>query len=124
MSFEIEYSEKMIGATFNGEISGSHIMKAFVEVTENGNIESLNHIIFDYTNITSFTTVTDFVEITKTFTQFSVAWNKNINAITVTTNTNLRKVITEVMKHKKDLVWNYMLFDNLNDALKWCDKNE
>lgn len=124
MSFEIEYSEKMIVATFNGEISGSHIIKAFVEVTENGNIEDLNHIIFDYTNITSFTTVTDFVKITKTFTKFSVDWNKNISAITVTTNTNLQNVITEVMKHKKKLIWNYMLFENLNDALKWCSKNE
>ena len=124
MGFKIDYSGKKIIATFSGQLIESHILNAFIEITEKGDIKNITHILFDYTNITSFTIVPDFIETIKIYTKFSVSWNKNINAIAVTTNTNLTAVMAKIIKHNKELIWNYMLFDNLNDALRFCNENE
>jgi len=124
MSYKINYFEKKVIATFKSDIGESDIKKAFLEVVENSNIKKLKSIIFDYTNITSYTITNDFVNTVKIYTRFSTAWNENINAIAVATNENIKNINLELAKHKDKLIWNYMLFENLDEALKWCNENE
>ena len=124
MSYTIDFLDKKVVATFSGDIEGEEIENAFVNVIENGDIKKLKSIIFNYSNVTSYTVPENFLETVKAFTRFSTSWNKNINAIAVGTNETLKKVNKKLAEHKKELVWSYLHFENLESALSWCNKNE
>lgn len=124
MSYKNSFTNNRAICTFNGDLKELEIRYAFLDLIESKDIKKLKSIIFDFTNINSYILPEDHINTIKNYTRFSVSWNKNINAIAVGTNENIRKGLADILTHKKELVWNYMLFDNLNDALKWCNKND
>ena len=126
MSFKIDFLGTKVIATFSKEVQEDEIKDAFLYVVENGNVKKLKHIIFDYTNTIEYAIPDNFLETVQVFTKFSQTWNTNINAIAVATNQNLRIVTNEIIKNseKLNLLWNYMLFDDLTKALNWCKQNE
>ncbi len=123
MSFTIKILKESAIATFSNSVEENEIKNAFIKVTESVSIEKLNYIIFDYSNITSYTIPKDYINTLKMVTHFSTNWNRNIKAVTVATNKNIRTAVTEIMKHNKDLKWEYHLFEDLDVALKWCIEN-
>ncbi|AOW19971.1 hypothetical protein [Urechidicola croceus] len=70
MKFEIIYTNNKAITTFKDDIGGYEILKAFTEIIDYIDLDNLKYIIFDYSNITSFTIPPDYIKTLKTFTQF------------------------------------------------------
>lgn len=123
MSFTIEILGERAITTFSNSVEENEIKNAFIKITEIASIEKLNYIIFNFTDITSYTIPKDYMNIVKIVTHFSSEWNKDIKALTVATHPNIRAITTEIIKHNNELNWEYLLFDNLVDAYNWCSEN-
>lgn len=124
MGFKINILDKKATVTFNETAEENEITNAFLEVVDTISIKKLNYIIFDCTNVINYAVPADYMARVKVVTHFSTAWNSNITIIFVATNSEIRFMATAFINHTEDLKWNYMLFDNLEETLKWCDKNE
>ena len=59
----------------------------------------------------------------KVVTQFSTAWNADINMLFVATNKQVRHMVNGFMNHYDDLKWKYHLFENINETLKISDES-
>ena len=126
MSFNIDFLQKKIIVTFNNPYEKGDIRNSFINITENINLKKIDHLIYDYSNIKSFSTPKEYIKILKLLTKFSTSWHNNLNILCIAKNIDLRNMITTIIGYNKnlDLKWNYMLFKNLEETLKWCAENE
>lgn len=124
MGFNTEFHKEKVIITFDQVYNKGDIMDSFISLTENVSLKKMNHLIFDYSKVNSFPIPEEYITHLKLLTKFSLSWNKNINIISIATNSNIKKMVTGIINYNKGgkLQWNYMLFESLNDALKWCEK--
>lgn len=125
MSYTLDYYPKKVIATFKNDIELLEISKAFLEVIETVSIINLNYLVFNLTNITSYTIPDNPLERLKLITQFSTAWNSNITVIFVATNSEIKHMVTGFMIHSQsndDIHWQYHLFEDMESARKKFNK--
>lgn len=122
MGFKIESKRNLIIVTFSNVYVKGDIMNSFIYITENFSIKNTKHIIFDYSNIEDFPIPKNYIETLKTLTKFSISWNKNMKLLSVAKNKNIRNMVNGIIEYNKDknLLWDYLLFDNIKDAELWC----
>ena len=124
MPFEINIIDKRATATFNDTAAENEITNAFLEIVDTISIKKLNYIIFDCTEVINYVIPSDYMRRVKVVTHFSTSWNSEVTIIFVATNSEIRYMATAFMNHSEDLKWEYELFENLEETLKWCDKND
>jgi len=118
MSFKINYQTEKIIATFKDNLENLELTKAFFEMIETVSIININYLIFDLTDITSYTIPENYIEKLKLNTQFSTSWNSNIAVIFIATNSEIRQMVTGFINHNEDLKWEYHLFDDMENVKK------
>lgn len=124
MSFKIDFLDSKVIATFSEDLKEGEITTAFLEIVDTIDIKEISHIIFDCSKAIDYAFPKDYMTRVKVVTHFSTAWNSNVNMIFVTTNSQVKYMVTGFMNHDEDLKWTYHLFENLKEALDWCDKND
>jgi hypothetical protein len=118
----LNFIDKKAIATFSKDLKEGEITAAFLEIVDTINIKEINHIIFDCSSAVDYTHPKDYMTRVKLVTQFSTAWNTDINIIFVATNLQVRHMATGFMNHYDDLKWKYHLFESLSEALKLSNK--
>ncbi|PHR72243.1 MAG: hypothetical protein COA67_05405 [Lutibacter sp.] len=124
MGFKINFIDKKTVATFSKDLKEGEITAAFLEIVDTINIKEINHMIFDCSKAVDYTSPKDYMTRVKVVTQFSTAWNADINMLFVATNTQVRQMVTGFMNHYDDLKWKYHLFEKISEAHDFCDKND
>lgn len=124
MGFKLEIFKKKAIATFTSKVEETGITNAFLEIVDTISVEKLDFIIFDCTKVIDYTIPADYMTRVKLVTHFSTTWNANISLIFIATNSEIQYMATAFINHNEDLKWNYMLFEDLDTTLKWCDENE
>ena len=123
MSVKIKFLKEGVIATYTGNIEDNEIRDTFIDIIHKVNIDKINFILFDFTNIISYTIPPNSINIVKMITHFSVSHNEDIKAITVATHPNIIRLVNEIVKNQEDLKWEYFLFDNLSDAQRLITNN-
>lgn len=123
MSYILNFSNKKVITTFSNDVKEGELTAAFLEIIDTINIKEINHIIFDFSKAIDYSYPKDYMTKVKVVTQFSTAWNANINMIFVATNKQVRHMVNGFMNHYDDLKWKYHLFENINEALKISDES-
>lgn len=125
MSYTLDFYPKKVIATFKNTVELLEISKAFFEVIETVSIINLNNLVFNLTDITSYTIPDNYIERLKLNTQFSTSWNANITVVFVTTNSEIKHMVTGFMNHSQsndDVQWQYHLFKDMESARKKFNK--
>lgn len=122
MGFKIDSKKNLIIVTFNSIYVKGDIMNSFIYITENFLLKNIKRIIFDYSNVEYFPEQKNYIKSLKTLTKFSISWNKNMTLLSVAQNENIRSMVNGIIEYNKgkDLLWEYLLFNNLKDAELWC----
>ena len=123
MSVKIKFLKEGVIATYSGNIEDNEIRNTFIDIVDKVDINKISFILFDFTDITSYTVPPNLMNIVKMITHFSVSYNEDIKAITVATHPNIIRLVNEIVKNQEDLKWEYFLFDNLSDAQKLIESN-
>ncbi|OIQ38257.1 MAG: hypothetical protein BM563_06450 [Bacteroidetes bacterium MedPE-SWsnd-G1] len=123
MSFELKFLKDRVIANFEGEVKAYEIKDAFIDIVENVSIKKLDLLIFDFTEIISYTPPKDYLETLRLITLFSSTWNPQIKVAIIALETNIRMVMNEVIKRQEEFTWEFKLFDNLESGRKWCQEN-
>ena len=118
MSFTLKFYAKKVIVTFSNIVKNLELTNAFIEIIETVSIKKLSFIVFDFTNIHSYSIPDDYMERVKFVTHFSASWNSNIDIIFIATNPDVRHLATAYINHKDNLKWNYYLFKNMETAKK------
>lgn len=121
MSFELLYLKDRTIATFRSDVKENEIKNAFIEIVDNISIKKIDFLIFDFTNITSYTIPKDPIETLKTITLFSATWNTDIKVAVIASNSNVRTVIKEVIKRQEEFNWEFNLFEEFQTGINWCE---
>lgn len=122
MSYILKFYDKKIITTFSEGVKEGELTAAFLEIIDTINIKDVNHLIFDFSKAIDYTYPTNYMTKVKVVTQFSTAWNSDINMIFVATNIQVRHMVTGFINHDKDLKWKYSLFEKLEEALLFSNK--
>lgn len=123
MSVKIKIKKDGVIATFSGNIEENEIRDTFIDIIEEINIKKITFFLFDFTAITSYTIPPNYMNILKMITHFSASYNKNVKAIIVATHPNITSVVEEIINNQEELKWEYLLFDNFDDALLAINPN-
>jgi len=120
MSVKLNFQKDKVIATFSGNIEENEVRNTFIDIVEKVSIKKMSCIIFDFTNILSYTIPPDFINLLKMVTHFSASWNGNVKGIMIATRPNVVKAANQIINNQALLKWDYFLFDNLNDVLNCC----
>lgn len=125
MSYKTDYYEDKIIATFTGNIEKNEIRYSFLEILENVSIKKIKHLIYDYSGVENYEVPDDILDTVKNYTKFSETWNNKVNIIAVGTHQNVQKAANIIIENRKnlDLIWDYLLFEDMETAMEWCEKN-
>ncbi len=118
MSFKINFSKKKATVIFNNSAEENEITNAFLEIVETVSIKKLTYIIFDCSEVVSYSIPADYLTRVKVLTRFSTAWNSDINIIFIATNSEIRRMATDFINLGDDLKWEYFLFDDMESTQK------
>lgn len=123
MSFDIKINSKIATIHFKNEVKENEIKHAFIELTEQFSISKLNAIVLDFIDITSYQIPHNYLEILKMITLFSENWNSTIKVAAIATNSNIRTVVSEIIKRKDEFKWEYRLFDDRKKVDEWLNQH-
>lgn len=121
MSYTIDYKDSKVLVTFDEDLKEGEITTAFLEIVDVIDIKDIKHIIFDCSRAKNYTYPKDFKTRVQVVTRFSTSWNSNINIIFVATNPQVIYMVNGFINHDDDLKWKYHLFENLENALVYCN---
>lgn len=123
MSYILNFFDEKAIASFSEDVKEGELTLAFLEIVDTINIKEIKHIIFDCSLAIDYTFPKDYMTRVKVVTQFSTAWNSNINIIFVATNEQVRYMAKGFINHSEDLKWKYHLFEKMSEANEFCDKS-
>ena len=120
MSYLHSWKENICIITFNGDVDGAQLAACANILIGDSRFNSLKCVALDFLSIRKLDITKFDLKLLSTFDRTSSRWNKYLKLAGITRDKFTREMFLEYGELMMDTHWEVRLFENTEDAAKWC----
>lgn len=122
MSYKMTWGNAGVYIKFHGKLVLLDVQGVNDSLYSDPRFDDLKYQIADYSDITDIDLSQTDVTVISTLERCASIWNDNLKVAHVATNPVLIQNILDYKVEMEQTNWQIGLFDNLDDAMKWCEE--
>ena len=120
MSYQISWTENDVLITFEGEVDFHEITEVDDNLYEDPRYDKQRYQIWDFREVNNFKITPIEARVIGVLDKNSSVWNNNIKLAAVSTDKHIIEMTLEYRNELKETNWQVRIFDNMQEAQKWC----
>ena len=122
MNYKFKWRSSDVHVIFEGDIYFNDINQSGNRIYGDSRFDLMRYAIFDFYNVKSFNLTTDEVEIISELDISASNWNRRLKLACIANDNFTNEKLLLYVKLMKDNNWNTKLFNNLKEAIEWCNE--
>ncbi len=123
MTYQINWIDKNPSVYFNGDLTIKEIIDANGELIGNKYFDDLKYQIWDFSQVVKINVTSLDMMVISALDKGASYWNRNVKVAIIAIQTSAKKLANKYIEAMKTTNWTCRLFDNPEDAKKWCIQN-
>ena len=120
MSYQMSWTENDVIITFEGEVDFHEITAVDDKLYEDPRFDKQRYQVWDFREVNTFKITSIEASVIGVLDKNSSVWNNNIKLAAVSTDKHIIEMTLEYRKELEDTNWQVRIFDNMQEAKKWC----
>lgn len=122
MCFQIEWIKNNVYVKFYGTLTPEDFHQANGLIYGDDRFDNMIYQIADFTDALSINLTLDKVKVISVLEKSATRWNESVKVAHVTTDTELKNRVHSYEKEMQKTNWSCRLFENLDNAITWCNE--
>ena len=116
----MSWTENDVIITFEGEVDFHEITAVDDKLYEDPRFDKQRYQVWDFREVNTFKITPIEARVIGVLDKNSSVWNNNIKLAAVSTDKHIIEMTLEYRKQLEDTNWQVRIFDNMQEAQKWC----
>lgn len=122
MNYQIEWRGNNCVITYSGMLSLDDITKSVSKTVADPRFDTSKYQIGDFLNVKGIDFGIKEIQIISAMEKAAGHWNKKLKVASIATDPLLIELIVEYNRHMLFSNWQTQLFNNMEEALQWCNE--
>jgi len=122
MTYLIEWKKKSVIVTFKDDTNRLEINKADGLLLGDSRFDNKEDTIYDFSKVNNFNVDDSEVKIIAELDKGMSHYNRKMKFGIISVDKKITELASEYKELMRNTSWSIKIFDNLNDALKWCQE--